>query len=258
MLAADKLQLQSALKQQATALKEKEFNLHHSNLMTVGTQAAVLAALNVTMFIEFQPNSFMIDNDGDDVGPYIEMLSLFQRTVKFIYYISICTAMMSNILVVSHTTVLAVLGTSLALRGPDGSMIVATEGLYSERSLIFKTFGRGLICTVFSCAFAVFLILHWEASCICFTICMLTIREIINFYKRVLLNFDFDENNEAIDLTDIFNGPANIVGRTSEQFNRAILRANNIRDEGRKRDGKNENGRGNRFDRDLETGSLIV
>lgn len=31
MLAADKLQLQSALKQQATALKEKEFNLHHSN-----------------------------------------------------------------------------------------------------------------------------------------------------------------------------------------------------------------------------------
>ena len=51
MLAADKLQLQSALKQQATALKEKEFNLHHSNLMTVGTQAAVLAGLNITMFI---------------------------------------------------------------------------------------------------------------------------------------------------------------------------------------------------------------
>ena len=38
MLAADKLQLQSALKQQAVALKEKEFELHHSNLMTVGTQ----------------------------------------------------------------------------------------------------------------------------------------------------------------------------------------------------------------------------
>jgi hypothetical protein len=31
MLAADKLQLQSSLKQQATALKEKEFNLHHNN-----------------------------------------------------------------------------------------------------------------------------------------------------------------------------------------------------------------------------------
>jgi hypothetical protein len=52
MLAADKLQLQSTLRQQATALKEKEFNLHHGNLMTVGTQAAVLAGLDVTMFIE--------------------------------------------------------------------------------------------------------------------------------------------------------------------------------------------------------------
>lgn len=101
MLAADKLQLQSTLKQQATALKEKEFNLHHNNFseltctrwllliyyrnaeialaivcspsgvcllvilcatcahllhtVTVGTQAAVLAGLDVTMFIEFQP-----------------------------------------------------------------------------------------------------------------------------------------------------------------------------------------------------------
>lgn len=35
MLAADKLQLQSALKQQATALKEKEFTLHHSNMSTL-------------------------------------------------------------------------------------------------------------------------------------------------------------------------------------------------------------------------------
>ena len=104
MLAADKLQLQSALKQQATALKEKEFNLHHSNMSecrnirksnererccvvslftrrellpcmviiinpifvsvhsitntaTVGTIAAVLAGLDITMFIEFNPPS---------------------------------------------------------------------------------------------------------------------------------------------------------------------------------------------------------
>jgi hypothetical protein len=88
MLAADKLQLQSAFRQQATALKEKEFNLHHSNMseslhwrdnqdvsnpiftfsifsfflpftphptVTVGTQAAVLAGLDITMFIEFNP-----------------------------------------------------------------------------------------------------------------------------------------------------------------------------------------------------------
>jgi len=51
MLAADKLQLQSTFKQQATALKEKEFNLHHNNFMTIGTQAAVLAGRESSLFV---------------------------------------------------------------------------------------------------------------------------------------------------------------------------------------------------------------
>ena len=46
MLAADKLQLQSALKQQATALKEKEFNLHHSNLSTYSVVASKLCPMS--------------------------------------------------------------------------------------------------------------------------------------------------------------------------------------------------------------------
>ena len=49
MLAADKLQLQSALKQQATALKEKEFNLHHENLSTFYAQSVCWASV-VTVF----------------------------------------------------------------------------------------------------------------------------------------------------------------------------------------------------------------
>ena len=88
--------------QQATALKEKEFQLHHSNLMTVGTQAAVLAAVDVTMFIEFQPPVWSSDFD---------LPHLLPRLIKFFYYCSIVYAFCSNIAVVSHTTVLAVLGT---------------------------------------------------------------------------------------------------------------------------------------------------
>ena len=116
MLAADKLQLQSALKQQATALKEKEFNLHHTNLMTVGTQAAVLAGLDITMFIEFAP-------PDDDRWPseYVHVA----RVIRCIYYSIIVAAFCCNILVVSHTTVLSVMGAGLALRGPDGSMMTA-------------------------------------------------------------------------------------------------------------------------------------
>ncbi|GMH64638.1 hypothetical protein TrRE_jg2019 [Triparma retinervis] len=225
MLAADKLQLQSSLKQRATALKEKEFNLHHSNLMTVGTQAAVLASLDVTMFIEFN----IPDWEASDLTSDSFLIYYVPRCLKFIYYLTIVYALCSNLKVVAHTTALAVLGTSLALRGPDGSMIVATEGLYSERSMIFKTFGQGLIATVFAAIFACFLVLHWETATIGSIICICAFNNIIKFYKRVRDKFNFDENTEAIDLTDMFSGPANVVGHTSDSFSRAISRANGMR-----------------------------
>ena len=70
--------------------------------MTVGTQAAVLAALDVTMFIEFQPSQHY--SPGVDFRFSSDFLL---RLVSFVYYISIVLALCSNITVVSHTTVLA-------------------------------------------------------------------------------------------------------------------------------------------------------
>lgn len=102
MLAADKLQLQSHVKQQATALKEKEFNLHHSNLMTVGTQAAVLAGLDVTMFIEFRPaddSEWILFNDDDDISNNrMKMMLMIPRILKFLYYLTIVSAFCANML----------------------------------------------------------------------------------------------------------------------------------------------------------------
>ena len=139
MLAADKLQLQSHVKQQATALKEKEFNLHHSNLMTVGTQAAVLAGLDITMFIEFHPakDSEWMTMENDDENSNYKWILIIPRVLKFLYYVTIVSAFCANILVVGQTTILSVMGASLALRGPDGSMMTATNGIYEERSIVF-------------------------------------------------------------------------------------------------------------------------
>ncbi|KAL7520745.1 hypothetical protein ACHAWX_005455 [Stephanocyclus meneghinianus] len=198
MLAADKLQLQSTLKQQATALKEKEFNLHHNNFMTVGTQAAVLAGLDVTMFIEFQP------------PPNSEWsFVVIPRLLKFAYYVCITSAFCSNILVVAQTTILSVLGASLALRGPDGSMMTATDGLYHERAMVFRNFGYGLVLTVGSVVLCVWLHLHWEASLVCCVIAVLTLIQMKSTYYRIVKKFDFDESL-TVDFSDIFDGPAAI------------------------------------------------
>jgi hypothetical protein len=204
MLAADKLQLQSALKQQATALKEKEFNLHHSNLMTVGTQAAVLAGLDITMFIEFTPQPD--EAWGINVG--------FGKLIKFVYYGVIISAFCANMLVVSHTTALSVMGAGLALRGPDGSMMTATDGLFEERKPVFRVFAMGLALTVGSVLLSVWLMLNWEAASLCFVISFLTCRQMYLNYRRVSKRFGYDESL-TVDFRDIMEGPAAIQAMPS-------------------------------------------
>lgn len=198
MLAADKLQLQSALKQQATALKEKEFSLHHNNLMTVGTQAAVLAGLDITMFIEFQPPP-----DSDWENPTIA------RALKLIYYGVIVAAFCANMTVVSHTTALSVLGGGLALRGPDGSMMTATDALYVERKSVFSAFAVGLACTVCSVLACVWILLSWEAALVCWIVTLFTCRTIYRNYHRARTMLEYDED-ETVDFRDIMEGPAAI------------------------------------------------
>ena len=169
--------------------------------MTVGTQAAVLAGLDITMFIEFQPPPTESWGMGN--------LANLARFLKFLYYIMIVSAFCSNMMVVAHTTALSVLGAGMALRGPDGSMMTATDGLYEERKTVFSVFGIGLACTVGSVVLCVWLILHWEAALVCMLVTMYTCCKIYRNYQRVIQRFDFDES-QTVDFHDIFNGPAAI------------------------------------------------
>ena len=196
MLAADKLQLQSAFKQQATALKEKEFSLHHNNMMTVGTQAAVLAGLDITMLIEFNP-------PDDTVWQSSDSMVYLGRSLKVIYYALIVGAFCFNISVVAHTTSLSVLGGSLALRGPDGSMMTATDVLYSERPSVFYAFGAGLACTLLSVMVCLFIFLPWEAALICWFVTAIFARRMYKNHLRVSQALGFDES-QTVDFRDIF------------------------------------------------------
>lgn len=138
-----------------------------------------------------------------------QSIVLIPRILKFAYYVCITSAFCSNILVVAQTTILSVLGASLALRGPDGSMMTATDGLYHERALVFRNFGYGLVLTVGSVVLCVWLHLHWEASVICCLISILTLHKMRSTYYRIVKKFDFDEAM-TVDLSDFFSGPAAI------------------------------------------------
>jgi len=67
------------------------------------------------------------------------------RPLKWIYFTCVMISLGANMFCVVVTAALSVLGTGLALRGPDGSMITAVEGMYSERSRVFLSFGVGVV-----------------------------------------------------------------------------------------------------------------
>lgn len=213
MLAADKLQLQSAMKQQAVSLKEKEFNLHHSNFMTVGTQAAVLAGLDITMLIEFSPRD-AVNHE-------------YNRILQLIYYTMITAAFCMNLRVVAQTTLLSVLGAGLALRGPDGSMMTATDALYQERKVVFGCFAFGLALTIGAVLVAVGLLLHWEAACCCQLVASVSCYQIYSQYARVQRALYFDER-DTVDFTDLFSflQPSRTRGYTKSLRSRSDRKSN--------------------------------
>mmetsp|Transcript_28964 Transcript_28964/g.53833 ORF Transcript_28964/g.53833 Transcript_28964/m.53833 type:complete len:203 (-) Transcript_28964:175-783(-) len=133
MLAADRMLLESNMKQRAIQLREKEINLFTDNFTAVGTQAAVLAGFTTTCFIEVT-----IPDDAN-----VTLTSLLHLSAIF----TIC----ANIVCVSLSTIVSVWGSGKALRGKDGSMDDAVDGMNNERGLIFRAFDLGLagnLCTV--------------------------------------------------------------------------------------------------------------
>ena len=181
--------------------------------MTVGTQAAVLAGLDITMLVEFQPPHDSEWGDHHHVS----------RAIKFVYYTTIVAAFCANILVVAQSTALSVLGSSIALRGPDGSMISATDSMYQERKPVFLAFGVGLTATVLSVISAVWLVLSPEAAIVCVSITMFTMMRMHRAWLRINRSFGFDES-ETVDFSDIFEGPAAIMGVSTRGSARGWLR----------------------------------
>ena len=110
---------------------------------------------------------------------------------------------------VGQTTVLSVMGASLALRGPDGSMMDATDGLYDERSTVFRAFAIGLATTLGAVVLGVWLVVPPEAALVCMICTCYTARVMMNHYTRISRKFRFAEE-DTVDFSDFFDGPAKV------------------------------------------------
>jgi hypothetical protein len=134
MLYADKRALETNLKVSLLAIREKELNYYTQNALAVGTQAALLAGFAYSGLTQV---AIPLDSE------YV---------LKLLYLLVTTTAMSLELLAVMNTTLLSMLGPGLALRGPDGSMHPAVDGMMEEYQAAYLNFVLGLIFFHFSAA----------------------------------------------------------------------------------------------------------
>jgi hypothetical protein len=154
----------------------------------MATQAAVLAGFTTTCLIEIH-----IPTDAPVIFIYFLHVSAI---------VSIC----SNITCVSLSTITSIWGSGKALRGRDGSMDEAVDGMSKERGLIFTAFASGLaanLCTVLSTCF---ITMQPPASFIASFIVLYTAWLIYSNAKRIQKKFVLVE---AVRLDDLTNYPTN-------------------------------------------------
>lgn len=64
---------------------------------------------------------------------------------QFCFFVSTVVSLAANLQCVASTTCVSVWGSSLALRGPDGSVLKAVENMFAERRRIFSLFASGVV-----------------------------------------------------------------------------------------------------------------
>jgi hypothetical protein len=183
MLAADRSLLEINLRQSAIKLREKELNLNTENFAAMATQAAVMAGFTTTCMIEIS----IPDNTS--------------FWAKGFLHISAATSICANLTCVSLSTITSIWGSGKALRGKDGSMDEAVDGMNKERILIFKAFALGLtgnLCTVFAVCFV---LMDPPLSIVAMIIVLFTAWTITSNSFRIQHKFSLTEVVRLDDLT---------------------------------------------------------
>jgi hypothetical protein len=164
MLAADKLLLRSHVKQNLISLREKELNLFNSNFSAVATQAALLAGFSMA-FLEM---SVHLQNPE------------FHPIPRGLLHVFSTISISANVFVVSLITFVSVWGSGKALRGRDGSMGKVVEGMNTERWLIFRCFGVGLLSLLLGVACSTWLLMNPIVAGGCTAIILFTAWQLVS------------------------------------------------------------------------------
>jgi len=156
MLFADKQNLETDLKVSLLAIRERELDLYTDNCRNIGAQAALLAGF------AYSALTFEVADVNGVCTAALAMESncdVTSRSTIFggLYQLVALASMMLNFAAAFGSTFISMLGPGLALRGQDGAMDQAVEGLALEYRTTFLLFLSGIF-SYFMCFMFFFLI----------------------------------------------------------------------------------------------------
>ena len=141
MLFADKAALENRTKVRLLAIREQELNLYVKNLRTFGTVSAFMAGIAQSAML-YTKRSYVRSAD---------------HFIRALYCFGLVILLVASLKTVHVTTSLCMLAPGHALRGPEGAMHTAVDGLIEEFQVVTRFFYRSffifLFCVVFPYAF---------------------------------------------------------------------------------------------------------
>ena len=141
MIAADRKHLQATLRADTLVIRDKELTIFSQNLATLATLSSFFTALSFTGFTMVPVWHNVIDDDEEENE---RRRALILGEVFFYLFISLSIGF--NMLTLCISIWAMIFGPGLALRGPEGSMARAVDGMYVERKWALRSYGAGLVC----------------------------------------------------------------------------------------------------------------
>jgi hypothetical protein len=224
MLYADKQHLKTEVAVDLLRVREKEMNFYSSNLSTVGTQSALLAGFAFAILAQkeftlgaggFWPRAWrdklglrpLSAEDAGNLGWTAEELeqgvlgwhwdTAIQQVFQF-FHLTLTSIGMTIQLWTLYTCVLTnILGLSLALRGPEGSVDRAVRHMAEQNQLVMNRFGMGVI--IFFVSIMLFSLMEYEIYvsipvCACVTV---VFRMMMRNIRSLVNEFWLDQDTEV-------------------------------------------------------------
>jgi len=176
MLYADKRALETNLQVSLLKIREKELQFYTQNCIAIGTQAALLSGFAYNGIIQVD-----IPSESSD-------------WLKTSYLCVTTMAMGFELIAVLNSTLCSMLGPGLALRGPDGSMHRAVDGLMLEYRLTFLFFTMGLIAFHGSALLFAWLEFSWPVALAMTIALLMFIYGMGRYFKRIYRRFALESD----------------------------------------------------------------